>query len=561
MRIRSLFTHTLREAPSQADLTSHKLLTRAGYFQEIGRGAFAVLPLGRRALQQIERSFLQSLGLDSTPVDLPLIDVHEGSLADSNQFTFSDPQGRQLQLVSSFQRAFQDLARQHLVSYKQVPALLHYSGPHWDDEVAPGSGLFYSRLPQVLELAGFFASDTERQDAVKVVSSGIQQFLDSIQIGVLQTSGKPADPQNSLQEWYFLHHAGREQVFSCRVCGYRASQAQTVFTRQTPWQEEPQPLEKVETPDCTTIEDLSQFLGIPRERTAKAVFLTTQREGKEQLIIVIVPGDRELDETRLAGVLRSGNFRPASQEEITATGAVPGYGSPIGTSGAFVVVDEQIPLSSNLVAGANEPGYHYLNVNYGRDYQADLVAEITKPRPGDKCPDCNHPLQAQSAVQIAALETAASEHGIMDPQGKIVPLHVLHCRLHTNRLLAAIAERHHDDYGLIMPLAAAPFPLHLVLLPDKEGAVARQAEISAQNLLDTGLEPLLDDRPERAGVKFNDADLIGIPFRVTISQRGLAEGQIELKVRSGGDVEKLPPEDLIKVIQTKIKETGDENTV
>lgn len=539
MRIRALFTHTLREAPSHAELASHKLLARAGYFQEIGKGAFAVLPLGRRALQQLEQTLLRRLGIPSSRVELPLIEVHEGAGALPDALTFPDPQGRQLQLAASFQISFAALARQHLASYKQLPAYVHVHGPQWAHEVAPASGLLYSRLPEVLELTGFFASSEACHEARADLQEAFQHFLRDLRLECL-----PAGSASN-QAWYAPHPAGRSELFSCAACGYLAAGIAARFTRQSPWQEDPAALEEIATPDCTTIESLARFLNIPKARTAKAIFLSEQQPAGARLVIAVVPGDRELDENRLAQALGVRAFRPAVEAEILASGAVPGYGSPIGTRDATIVVDAQIPLSPNLIAGANRSGYHFRNVNYGRDFQADLVAEITRPKPGDPCPHCSQPLLSQPAVLAAEMTQVDPQHGIMDPQGNIVPLHGLNLRVFTSRLLALIAEANHDEYGLVLPTAAAPFPVHLVLLPDKDGLAAPQAEEIAARLEAAGFEPLFDDRNERAGVKFNDADLIGIPQRITVSQRALAQDKIEWKARSGGEPQQITLEEFL----------------
>ncbi len=535
MRMSRLFSHTLREAPSQAVLPHHKLLTRAGYIQEIGKGGFAWLPLGRMALQQIASVFFKQLQLPTDQVELPLLQAHEGSLPSDAGLHIDDPQGRRLLLASKLNNTFYELAHQHLSSYKQMPASLFYHGPLWDAQVHPADGLFYARMPQTLELFAGFGDAADRAAWQERFQINITQLLKACDVAFIQTETAAARGQLAASEWYFPHPAGRSIIFSCPHCSYTASEETARFYRQPFWQEEALPLEEAYTPDCKTIEALAQYLHIPKERTAKAVFLMAAQAGKERLLIVIVPGDRDLDERRLVHTLDLNALRPATEEEIEASGIVPGYGSPVGIADAFTIVDAQIPLSSNLVAGANRSGYHFVNVNYGRDYSAQLIAEITHPKDGDLCPHCSLPMQTTRTVLLARLERPEIEHGVMNPQGEIIPLESLICRLYTGRLLAASAESHNDEYGLQLPAAVAPFPVHLVLLQDKEGLAQTQADEIEGWLLNAGLEPLFDNRTERAGVKFNDADLIGIPLRITISQRALSQGGVEVKPRNASE--------------------------
>lgn len=555
MDMRSLFTRTLREAPSHAELASHRLLTRAGYFQEIGKGGFIVLPLGRRALDQLEKAFLSHLGIQSSRVEIPLIQSHEGAPVKTDAPRFNDSQGRQLGLISGYQASFNELACQHLRSYRHVPAFLHSSGPYWEKEVHPGSGLLYSRLPTAFDLCAYFANAEDLHEWQKNAAERIQSFLASLRIPFRQTYDAAPNGSAGSRAWYVPHSVGRSLLFSCEQCGYIAS-AETARFQRIEAQEALLPLEKVATPDCKTIDALANYLKIPNERTAKAIFLTAGPGREKRLIIAIVPGNRELDEERLSRTLEGQALHPAEEDEILSAGAVPGYGSPVGIDDASVVVDAQIPLSANLVAGANESGYHYLNVNYGRDYEANLIAEITKPQVDDLCLNCKTPMQAIPAVPAAELAETGIQHGVMDAEGKIVPLKAAALRLHATRLLAAIAETSHDDYGLILPLPAAPFPVHLVLLHDDEGVAEQQAHRLAVKLQDAGLEPLFDDRSERAGVKFNDADLIGIPFRITVSPRALAQDSVELKVRGGDKPKPIPLEGITTTLNELIKEMG-----
>jgi prolyl-tRNA synthetase len=311
------------------------------------------------------------------------------------------------------------------------------------------------------------------------------------------------------------------------------------------------PIEKVATPETKTIEDLANFLGVPKAKTAKAVFLVgTIPEGKnltQRFIFAVVRGDMEVNETKLAHAVNARELRPATEEEIRSTGAVPGYASPAGLGiaggtspmGVMVVVDDIILQSPNLVAGANEEGFHLRNVNFGRDYRAGVVADIVAAQEGNACARCGNPLHTMRGVEVANIFQLGTRYSdvmqvnYLDAEGQLKPVVMGSYGIGSGRLLACIAENYHDEHGLIWPVTVAPCQVHLVALPGK----GREAEILStagqlyEDMKAAGVEVLFDDRAESPGVKFNDADLIGLPIRITVSERSLKQGGVEFKRR------------------------------
>ncbi len=306
------------------------------------------------------------------------------------------------------------------------------------------------------------------------------------------------------EDVFFLFSGGPVDVIHCPACGYTARQELAAFHKTPLPPETPLPVEKVLTPDCHTIETLAKFLGIPEEKTAKALMFTRLSDGK--FIFVVVRGEMTLSEAKLRQAL--GEFRLATAAEIIEAGAEPGYASPIGLRDALIVVDDLIPHSANLAAGANQVGYHLVNTNYGRDYTAVHILDLGLASSGDACPNCHQPLDLQRAIPLA--EAGES---------------------HFPAILSALAEVHHDDKGLAFPAAAAPFDVYLMQVPGKTLDTTAEAEKLYTSLQSAGLAVLFDDRAERAGVKFNDADLIGCPIRVTVGERALQNGMVELKPR------------------------------
>ncbi len=331
------------------------------------------------------------------------------------------------------------------------------------------------------------------------------------------------------EQVFFPFESGSVEAIHCPACGYAARQELAAFKKAPLPAEAPLPPEKVLTPNCHTIETLANFLGIPQEKTAKALMFTRISDGK--FIFVVVRGDMTLSEAKLRNLV--GEFRLATAAEIIQAGAEPGYASPIGLREALVVVDDLIPHSANLAAGANEAGYHLINTNYGRDYTADHIADLTLAHAGDPCFHCGNPLTQTRAMLLK--------------DGSAI---------HFEAVLLALAEAHHDEKGLILPPGAAPFEIYLMHVPGKMLDTLAEAEKIYADLQSAGLSVLFDDRNERAGVKFNDADLIGCPLRVTAGERGLQSGTVELKPRRAQDNIPCPLNELPLQIRRLLDESA-----
>jgi len=331
---------------------------------------------------------------------------------------------------------------------------------------------------------------------------------------------------NNEIETYFPIASGNIEIVHCPSCKYTARLELAKFKKTTFPKEEPIPLEKILTPDCHTIESLANFLNLPQEKTAKALMYTRISDNK--FVFVVVRGDMQASEAKLKQHV--GDIRAATAEEIMKSGAAAGYASPIGLKNILIVVDDLIPQSQNLVAGANETGYHLLNTNYGRDYSAEIVADLIQAHEGDACVNCGNPLSVLSSIVLAETDNREGHS-------------------YAENILLALAETHHDDKGLTIPHPAAPFDVYLMHLPGKELDTHAKAEELYNELQSAGVSVLFDDRDERAGVKFNDADLIGCPIRVTVGEKGLKEGKVECKQRTSKDNQLIQLTEIILVLQ------------
>jgi prolyl-tRNA synthetase len=328
-------------------------------------------------------------------------------------------------------------------------------------------------------------------------------------------------------EIFFPIASGNVEVAHCSSCKYTERLELARFAKPVgATRESPLPIEKVLTPDCNTIELLANFLGVPKEQTAKALMYTRLNDGK--FIFVVVRGDMQASEAKLAAQV--GDVRAATAEEIVSVGAAAGYASAIGLKEALIVVDDLIPQSVNLVAGANETGYHLKNTNYGRDYSAGIVADLIQAKEGDACVNCGNPLSVLFANSLSIRDGFNFEN-----------------------ILLALAEAHHDAKGLTLPHPAAAFDIYLMHVPGKELDTRAKAEELYNTLQSAGIYVLFDDRDERAGVKFNDADLIGCPVRVTVGEKALREGMVELKPRKEKDNNLVPIDKILEEIKLFLK--------
>jgi prolyl-tRNA synthetase len=575
MRMTKLFSQTRREIPAEADCASHQLLLRAGFIRQLGTGIFSYLPLARRAMTRIENIMRQEINaIDGQEITMPVVQPAEiwqetgrwyqigsemGRLKDRNQ--------RDLVLAMTHEEVVADLVRGEIHSYRQLPALVYHIQTKFRDDPRPRAGLIRVREFTMLDSysldadsAGLDAQYQAHYDAYHRIYARCSLPVVAVQSDTGMMGGSLA------HEYMYLAPVGEDSLLYCDACGYSANRQVARFDKPYPLAEAPLPLQKIATPHTKTIDDLAALLGIPTNRTAKAVFvIATSMDGgsraadqlvNEQFIFVVIRGDMEVNETKLANVLRARGLRPATEEEIKAVGAVPGYASPIGLKKVRVVVDDLIPHSPNLVAGANEVGFHLGNTNYGRDYTADIVADIAAAGDAAACPNCHTPMRLNRGVEVGNIFKLGTRYSealgcdYVDENGTAHPVVMGSYGIGVGRLLACVAEEHHDDKGLCWPVSVAPYPVHVVCLPSK---TSQQPEIEATALVErlsaAGLEPLFDDRMESAGIKFNDADLIGLPYRITVSERSLKQGGVEFKPRTSSEVSILPLDGVLERLQ------------
>src|SRR3990172_722685 len=555
MRMTRLFSQTLREAPAEAEMTGHRLLLRAGFIRQLGAGIFSYLPLAHRSLTKIENILRQEIdAIGGQELTMPVVQPAELWKQTGRWFEigsemgrFDDRSGREMVLAMTHEEVVADLASKEIRSYRQLPLLLYHIQTKWRDDPSPRAGLIRAREFTMLDSYSLDVDEAGLAAQYTAHYTAYFRIFERCGLPVIAVEGDVGMMGGSLaHEYMYLTPGGEDTLLVCDACGHTANRQVARFIKPAAQPETLQEVRTVATPGATTIAALGEMLGVPTSKTAKAVFLVATTNGRygpsARFVFAVVRGDMQINETKLASVVGAQEFRPATEAEIEATGALPGYASPVGLKGTMVVVDSAVPSSPNLVAGANQEGFHLMNVNYGRDFEGDIVADITSAQDGDACSECGAPLHSARGVEVGNIFklgtrfSQALQSTFRDRDGATKPIVMGSYGIGSGRLLACIAEEHSDAAGLAWPISVSPYHVSLVSLSGAEA----QAETIFRELVDAGIEVLFDDRQESAGVKFNDADLIGLPLRLTLSQRSLHQGSAELKRRLGSEGRFVP---------------------
>jgi prolyl-tRNA synthetase len=551
MRLSHLFFTTLRDDPADIEMPSHRLLVRAGYVRQLGSGIYSLLPLGKRVNDRVEQVIREEQNaIGGQEIEMPVVhpaDIWRASGrydAIGPELTrFKDRNGRDMVLAMTHEEVVGLLLADIVRSWRQLPQQVYHFQTKWRDEPRARGGLIRVRefvmkdaYSADRDQAGLDASYEAQYGAyVRTFERlGLETVVVASDVGIMGGS--------QAHEFMVLNPAGEDVLVLCESGHYAANRQVAIVPKPEGSGEEPLPLEEVATPGTTTIATLAAFLGVGPERTAKAAFFVT---GDGRLVTAIVRGDYEVNETKLSNAVDAvGGIRPATVEEIKAARMEPGYGSPIGAKGTVIIIDDLVERSPNLVAGANREGFHYRNVNAGRDYTPDFVADITNAQEGDACPVCGEPVILRNGIEVGNIFklgtkfTDAAGATYLGEDGVAHPIIMGSYGIGVGRSTACIVEAHHDDKGIVWPAEVAPYAAHLVSIgAAKEPQVAEVAERLHDLAAAAGsrLEILWDDRDESPGVKFTDAELLGMPWILTVSPRSLAAGGIEVTERSTGE--------------------------
>jgi len=565
MRLSTMFGRTLRQVPADAELVSHQLSIRAGLIRQLAAGIYSYMPVGWRVLRKIEQIMREEMdAIGGQELLMPVVHPAELWRATGRYdapapgpalVRFKDRVGHDMVLAITHEEVVAALARQELHSYRQLPLMVYQIQTKFRDEPRSRGGLVRVRE---FTMKDGYSIHLDAASLDEYYPRVYQAYVNIFARCGLETIAVEADTGimggAASHEFIAVNPGGEDTLVLCPGCGYAANAEMAVLAKGQGVRGAEAPLEQVPTPGTKTIAAVAQLLGIETRQALKAVFYSTP-EG--QVIVAVIRGDLEVNEAKLSNALEGVELHVSTPEELEAAGIVAGYASPVGLSGPTIIADDSILTGANYVAGANQPGYHLRNVNYPRDMRVDAIADIALARSGDPCPHCGQPLEATRGIEVGHVFKLGTRYSqavgatVLDRQGVARPLVMGSYGIGTGRLMACIIEQHHDDKGIIWPTSVAPFQVHIVSLGTNKPVLVEAAEALYRRMTDAGFEVLYDDRNESAGVKFNDADLIGIPVRLTISRRTIQSESLEIKAR-WSDEKRMVPEGEIEAV---IRET------
>ena len=569
MRASNLYAPTLRNTPAEAEIVSHQLMYRAGMIRKVAGGMYTFLPLGWRVIRKIEQIIREEMdAAGGQEVMMPILQPGElwqesgrWSAYGAEMMRIKDRHGREFCLGPTHEEMITDLVRDELHSYKQLPVMLYQIQDKFRDERRPRFGLMRSREFIMKDLysfdkdpEGMMVSYQKMYDAYSKIYTRMGLEYRPVEADSGAIGGGHS------HEFTVLADAGESNIAYCSQCDYAASDEKAELKPETMPAEEALPLEKVSTPGTNTIESLCDFLKIPAEKTIKAVAYQTDTD---ELVLVFIRGDHDVNEVKVLNQVEGAlELRMADEDVIQAAGGCPGFMGPIGIKkGTHVFVDASVMNVQNGVTGANEKDVHYKNVNPQRDFDKDaiVISDFRMVKEGDPCPHCGAPMKMTRGIeagQVFALGTkysAAMGATFLDEQGKEQPLYMGCYGIGVGRTMAAAIEQNNDKDGIVWPRAIAPFEVVVAVVNAKKDDQLAYGEEIYKECQAAGIDTLLDDRKERAGVKFKDCDLIGYPLRVTIGPKAVEGDTIEIKVRKTGEVITCQRSEYLAKVQELLK--------
>lgn len=578
MRLSEMHLKTLREVPSEAELPSHILLLRTGMIRKLVSGVYGFMNMGYRSVRKIEKIIREEMDAKGGQ-EILMSAIQPAELWEESGrwyaygpelWRLKDRNGREFCLGPTHEEIFTDIARADITSHRQLPVNLYQIQTKYRDEARPRFGLMRSR-EFIMKDAYSFDKDEEGLNASyrKMFKAYENIFTRcGLKFRPVEADSGAIGGSNS-HEFTAISEVGESEIAYCEKCNMAATleRAGAVDSPPTGNEEDFLPMEDIITPGTKTIEDVAEYLGITPDKTMKALlFVTYDEDGREdKYVAAFVRGDRELNMTKLINALGIPEHAIEFADEkkmAEITGSVGGFTGPVGLHDCFIVCDSELTGQVNLVAGANKENYHRKNVNYGRDYKADIVVDLKTLKEGDPCPECGNPVKVARGIevgQVFKLGTKYSEAmgaNYKDENQLEKPIYMGCYGIGVTRTLAAVVEQHHDKDGIIWPMSIAPYHCIITLVNSKDEAQCSLAEQIYESLLNLGVEVLLDDRKERPGVKFKDADLLGIPIRITVGKLA-ADRQVEYKLRRDDIKTVLSAEEAIAGAAQLVNEESD----
>lgn len=558
MRISKLFMPTQREIPADAEIISHQLMLRAGLMRKVASGIYSFLPMGYRAFRKVENIVRQEMDrAGAQELIMPAVLPAEVYMASgrwerfgSEMFRLQDRGGRQFCLGPTHEEPFTEAVRDNVRSYRQLPVTLYQIQNKYRDEKRPRFGVMRAREFVMKDAYSFDADEKGLDASYDAMYAAYCKIFDRCGLSyILVHADSGAMGGSGSQEFMVKSSVGEDAIAYCDACGYAANEEKAPCKANEHGEPETLlPGKKVHTPNFKTIEEITGFLQLPATAFVKTILYSIDGN----IVGVMVRGDREINETKLQNLFDATEVVMASAEQVErVTGAAVGFAGPVGLKEQITLVaDLEVGSMANFVVGANETDYHMMNVNIMRDFKPAKVADIRNIIPGDPCPVCGSPMAICRGIEVGHIFKLGTKYSealgcnFLDQAGNENPMIMGSYGIGVGRTLAAIIEQHYDEQGIIWPMEVAPYQAIVVPTNTTDETINRLAAQIHDDLEKRGVEVLLDDRDERPGVKFKDADLIGIPVRITVGRKA-AEGIVELKLRAGKDSTEMTPEEAV----------------
>ena len=563
MRLSRSFGKTLRDDPADAELASHRLMLKAGMIYQSAAGVYSYMPLAWRSIRKIEEIIREEMdGAGGQELHMSKLQPRE-IWEESGRFESYGPdmmrlvdrRERWLVLAPTCEELLTNIVKANVNSYRDLPVTLYQIQTKFRDEPRPRGGLIRVREFDMKDAYSFDKDEAGLDDSYDAMVGAYKRIFSRCGLDpIIVDADSGAIGGKDSQEFILLADAGEDTIMLCSGCGYAANAEKSEFLKPPmpaiPAGDAPQP-ETVHTPGIRTIDELCAFLDIPQAKTLKAVFYVADGE----VVFVVIRGDLEVNEIKLSNALgQPADLRVASPEEVAHAGIVAGSASPVGLD-FRVIADDSITMGGNFAAGANRDGYHLQNVNYPRDFSAEMVTDIALARGGDGCARCDGTLQERRGIEVGHVFKLGTRYSdalnamYPDAEGARHPI-IMGCYgIGVERLLAAAIEQNHDDDGIMFPGPIAPYDAHLVALNTDRSEVVEAADALYDALTAAGVSVLYDDRNESPGVKFNDADLIGLPARVVVSRRNLRQGVVEVKRRGSSEASSVAMDEAVNAVK------------
>ena len=566
MKFSRLFLKTLKETPNDAEVISHKLMIRAGMIKKLASGIYSYMPVGYRVLRKIEDIVREELGkAGAQEVLMPVLQPAElweesgrwGRMG-AEMMTMKDRHNRDFVLGPTHEEVITDMVRKEIKSYKELPVNLYQIQTKFRDERRPRFGLMRGREFLMKDGYSFHASEESLEAEYQNMRKAYSRIFKRCGLtfrAVEADSG--AIGGDTTHEIMVLAESGEDDVIYCSHCEYAANIEKAESSIELKESDESEKaLEKVSTPDKQSIEDVAEFLGLPTDKTVKGMVFKSD----EKFVLALIRGDYEVNEVKLKNALRLPDIELATNEEIESLGLVKGFIGPVGVEKLTIVADLTVKGMKNYVTGANDVDFHNVNTNHDRDYKVETYADIRTVKVGEKCPRCSEgELKVARGIDVGQVFKLGQKYSkamdcvYLDENGKTKEMMMGCYGIGVTRTMASTIEQNYDENGIIWPMAIAPYHVALIPANIKDAEQMAVADKLYQKMMEEGIEVVMDDRDERAGFKFKDADLIGFPIKLVVG-KGVTNGKVEVSLRKTGIKEEINVEEVMDYIKKTIKE-------